>query len=115
TIPATLPPFSRVGGKINVTVSAMGDARSLQGGILLATSLYGADGSVYVVAQGPISIAGFEAQAGSTVSSKGVLTNGYISNGGIVEKEIAFALNQMSSINIGLRNPDITTAKYITE
>lgn len=115
TVTANLPPFSRLGGKINVTVSAMGDARSLQGGILLATSLYGADGQVYVVAQGPISIAGFEAQAGATTVTKGVPTNGFISNGGIVEKEIAFSLNNMSSVNIGLRNPDITTAKHVAE
>jgi flagellar P-ring protein precursor FlgI len=115
TVTATLPPFSRAGGKINITVSAMGDARSLQGGVLLATSLYGADGQVYVVAQGPISIAGFEPQNGTTVTNKGVPTNGYIANGGIVEKEIPFALNKMASIDIGLRNPDITTAKYITE
>lgn len=115
TVTATLPPFSRTGEKLNVTVSAMGDAKSLQGGVLLATSLYGADGQVYVVAQGAISISGFEAQAGATTTNRGVMTNGYITDGGIVEKEIPFALNKMTSMNIGLRNPDITTAKYITE
>jgi flagellar P-ring protein precursor FlgI len=115
TVTATLPPFSRAGGKINVNISAMGDAKSLQGGILLATSLYGADGEVYVVAQGPISIAGFEAGGGGTTVTKGVPTNGFIANGGIVEKEIPFALNKMSSLNIGLRNPDISTAKHVAE
>lgn len=115
TVTATLPPFSRAGGKINVNISAMGDAKSLQGGVLLATSLYGADGEVYVVAQGPISIAGFEAGGGGTTVTKGVPTNGFIANGGIVEKEIPFALNKMSSLNIGLRNPDISTAKHVAE
>lgn len=115
TVTATLPPFSREGGRINVNVSAMGDAKSLQGGMLLATALYGADGKVYVVAQGPISIAGFEASGAGTTITKGVPTNGFIANGGIVEKEINFALNDMSALNIGLRNPDITTAKHMVE
>lgn len=115
TVTATLPPFARSGGRINVSVSAMGDAKSLQGGTLLATALYGADGQVYTVAQGAISIAGFEAGGGGTTVTKGVPTNGFIANGGIVEKEIAFSLNNMASINIGLRNPDITTAKHIAE
>ncbi len=115
TVTATLPPFSRAGGKINVSVSAMGDARSLQGGILLATALYGADNEVYVVAQGPISIAGYEAGGGGTTVTKGVPTNGFIADGGIIEKEIPFSLNKMSALNIGLRNPDITTAKHLAE
>jgi len=115
TVTATLPPFSRSGGKINVSVSAMGDAKSLQGGTLLATALYGADGEVYAVSQGPISIAGFEAGGGGTTVTKGVPTNGFIANGGIIEREIDFALNKMASINIGLRNPDISTAKHVAE
>ncbi len=115
TVTATLPPFSRSGGKINVTVSAMGDAKSLQGGMLLATSLYGADGEVYAVAQGPISISGFEASGGSTTVTKGVPTNGFVADGAIIEREIDFSLNKMASLNIGLRNPDISTAKHITE
>jgi len=115
TVTAKLPPFSRSGNKINVSVSAMGDARSLQGGILLATSLYGADGEVYSVAQGAISIAGYEAGGGGTTITKGVPTNGFIADGGIIEREIDFALNKMSSLNIGLRNPDIETAKHVAE
>jgi flagellar P-ring protein precursor FlgI len=115
TVTATLPPFARSGGKINVSVSAMGDARSLQGGTLLASALYGADGQVYAVAQGSISIAGFEASAGGASVTKGVPTNGFIANGGIIEKEIEFSLNSLSSLNIGLRNPDISTAKHVAE
>jgi len=115
TVTATLPAFARTGGKINVSVSAMGDARSLQGGILLATVLYGADGEVYAVAQGPISIAGYEAGGAGTTVTKGVPTNGFIADGGIIEREINFTLNNMSSLNIGLRNPDISTAKHVAE
>jgi len=115
TITATLPPFARSGGKINVTVSAMGDARSLQGGMLLATALYGADGEVYAVAQGPLSIAGFEAGGGGTTITKGVPTNAFIADGAIIEREIDFALNKMASLNIGLRNPDMSTAKHVAE
>jgi len=115
TVTATLPAFARTGSKLNVTVSAMGDARSLQGGILLATVLYGADGEVYVVAQGPVSIAGFEAQGGGTTVLKGVPTNGFIADGGIIEREIPFQLNKMASLNIALRNPDISTAKHVAE
>ena len=113
TVTATLPPFSRSGGKINITVSAMGDAKSLQGGTLLATALYGADGQVYAVAQGAVSIAGLD--VAGNVTPKGVATNGFIANGAIIEKEVDFALNKMSSINIGLRNPDISTAKNVAE
>jgi len=115
TVTASLPPFSRTGGKINVTVSAMGDAKSLQGGMLLASALYGADGEVYAVAQGPISIAGFEAGGASATVTKGVPTNGFIANGATIEREVNFSLNAMPSLNIGLRNPDITTAKHVAQ
>ena len=115
TVTATLQPFARTGSKMNVSVSAMGDARSLQGGILLATGLYGADGEVYSVAQGPISIAGFEAGGGGTTVTKGVPTQGFIADGATIEKEINFKLNSMSSLNIALRNPDISTAKHVAE
>lgn len=115
TVTANLQPFARNGSRINVSVGAMGDAKSLQGGTLLATALYGADGEVYAVAQGPISIAGFEASSGGTSVTKGVPTNGFIANGAIVEKEIVFDLNKMASLNLALRNPDITTAKRVAE
>lgn len=115
TVTATLQAFARTGSRINISVSAMGDAKSLQGGTLLATVLYGADGEVYAVAQGPVSIAGFEAGGAGATVTKGVPTNGFIANGAIVEKEINFALNTLSSLNIALRNPDITTAKRLTD
>lgn len=114
TVTANLHGFARTGGKIDVEVSALGDARSLLGGTLLATPLYGADGEVYAVAQGSIAIDGFEAQgqSGSSIT-KGVPTGGFIANGAIVEREIDFAMNQMQSVKLALRNPDLTTATDI--
>ncbi len=115
TVTAMLPPFARTGGKIDVTVSAMGDAKDLTGGTLLATSMYGADNEVYAVAQGSISIGGFKAgsdAAGVTIT-KGVPTSGFIADGGMVEKEINFALNSLSELKMALRNPDISTAQEI--
>ncbi len=111
TVTAKLPPFARAGSNIDISISAMGDAKSLMGGTLLATSLLGPDGNVYAVAQGPITIGGFEASGASgSAITKGVPTNGFISNGAIVEREIDFHLNDMASVRLSLRNPDITTA-----
>lgn len=115
TVTATLPPFARTGSKIDVTVSAMGDAKNLAGGTLLATPLYGADGEVYVVAQGSLSIGGFRAQGESATITKGVPTSGFIANGGVVERETDFNLNRMQEIKLALRNPDITTAQRVSD
>ena len=114
TVTAKLPPFARAGSSIDIGISAMGDAKSLQGGTLLATSLLGPDGNVYAVAQGPITIGGFEASGASGTSiTKGVPTNGFISNGAIVEREIDFHLNDLPTMRLSLRNPDITTANNV--
>lgn len=114
TVTATLPAFARQGGKMDVRVSAMGDATSLQGGVLLATPLMGADGEVYAVGQGPISIGGFTASGASGSSvTKSIPTTGTIANGGIVEKETGFELNQLASLALSLKNPDISTAMQI--
>jgi flagellar P-ring protein precursor FlgI len=117
TVTALLPPFSRNGSPVDVTISAMGDAKDLTGGTLLATSLYGADGEVYAVAQGSVSIGGFKATSpkGETTVTKGVPTSGYIANGALVEKEIDFNLNSMSQLKMSLRNPDVTTAQQISD
>jgi flagellar P-ring protein FlgI len=114
-VTATLPPFASQGSHIDVSIGTMGDAKSLQGGLLLVTPLQGADGEVYAVAQGTIS-SGFSAggQSGSTVT-KGVPTSGRIVNGAIVEREINFHLADMSSMRLSLRNPDFTTAKRIAD
>lgn len=115
TVTASLPPFARTGGKIDVGLSAMGDAKSLLGGTLLATPLYGADGEVYAVAQGSVAIGGFEASGDSGSSiTKGVPTSGIISNGAVVEREVDFRLNEMESIKLALRNPDLRTAENVS-
>lgn len=116
TITGRLPAFARAGSMMDVNISAMGDAKSLLGGTLLATALYGADGNVYAVAQGPVTIGGFQAEGDSgSAITKGVPTNGFISNGAIVEREVEFALNDMNSVRLALRNPDISTAHSVAE
>ena len=116
TVTGKLPPFSRAGSNIDITISAMGDAKSLQGGTLLATSLLGPDGNVYAVGQGPITVGGFAAEGASGTSiTKGVPTNGFIPNGAIVEREVGFKLNDMASVRLSLRNPDITTATNVAK
>ena len=113
-VTATLPPFTNQGSRIDVTVSTLGDAKSLQGGTLLVTPLLGADSQVYSVAQGSVSVAGFSAggEAGGGVT-QGTPTAGRISSGAIVEREIPFELAAMTSTRLALRNPDFTTARRI--
>ena len=90
TVTAELHAHARQGSRVDVTVSALGDAKSLLGGTLLATPLYAADGEVYAVAQGALTVGGFEASGGSAVISKGVPTSASLPGGAIVEKEIGF-------------------------
>lgn len=113
TVTATLPPFAREGSKVNITVSTLGDARSLQGGVLLGTPLMGADDKVYAVAQGSVLTEGFSAGGQDTGISKGVPTNGFVPGGAIVEREIAFDFNAMEMLDLALINPDISTALRI--
>jgi len=112
-VTASLPPFAPQGTRIDVTVSAMGDSKSLQGGTLLATPLLGADGEVYAVSQGPVAISGFTAEGEASKITRGVPTVGRIANGGVVEREIDFALNKLSTLRLSLRNPDLTTARRV--
>ncbi len=115
-VTATLPPFSRQGSRIDVTVSALGDASNLIGGTLLVTPLMGADGQVYAVAQGQTTIAGFSAKGSSGSSlTQGVPTSGRIVSGAIVEREIDFDLASLEVLNIALRNPDLTTARHVAQ
>lgn len=114
-VTSTLPPFARQGTRIDVTVSALGDASSLLGGTLLVTPMVGADGEVYSVAQGQIAVGGFAAQGAATTITKGVPTSGRIPNGGIIERELLFDMAKMSDIRISLRNPDLTTARRISQ
>src|SRR5499426_3744840 len=112
-VTANLPAFGTQGTRIDVTVSAMGDAKSLQGGTLLVTPLLGADGNVYAVGQGSLAIGGFAAEGEAAKIVRGVPTVGRISNGAIIEREIEFALNKLGQLRLALRNPDFTTAKRI--
>ncbi|WP_249696262.1 flagellar basal body P-ring protein FlgI [Stappia sp. WLB 29] len=110
-VTANLPAFSTQGTRIDVSVSALGDADSLQGGTLLVTPLLGADGEVYAIAQGPLAIGGFSAQGDAASVVRGVPTSGRIANGALVEREIDFKLASMTSLRLALRNPDLTTAR----
>src|SRR6187551_2198022 len=112
-VTANLPAFGTQGTRIDVTVSALGDSKSLQGGTLLVTPLLGADGNVYAVAQGSLAIAGFAAEGAAASVTRGVPTNGRIPNGAIIEREIEFALNRLPNVRLALRNADFTTAKRI--
>ena len=114
-VTATLPPFSRQGSRLDVSISAIGTAESLQGGTLLVTPMVGADGEVYAVAQGNLAVGGFSAAGNAQTVVKGVPTSGRIANGGIVEREIDFNLNSMQNMSVVLRNPDFTTASRIAE
>jgi flagellar P-ring protein FlgI len=112
-VTATLPPFATQGTRLDITVSALCDSKSLQGGTLLVTPLLGADGEVYGVSQGAVAISGFAAEGDSAKITRGVPTVGRIANGALVEREIDFQLNRQSTLRLALRNPDFTTAKRI--
>ncbi len=115
-VTAKLPAFAAAGSPIDTAVSAMGDAKSLQGGTLLVTPLLGADGQAYAVAQGTVATGSISAggASGSSVS-KGVPTAGRIASGAIVEREIGFQLANMAELRMTLRNPDFSTASKIAE
>ena len=114
-VTATLPPFARHGTQIDVTVSALGDAKSLRGGTLLVTPLLGADGEVYAVAQGNPAVGGFSAGGKGTTVTKGVPTSARIANGAIVEREVGFEMVNMKRVKLSLRNPDFTTARRVAQ
>ncbi|MEM6627272.1 MAG: flagellar basal body P-ring protein FlgI [Pseudomonadota bacterium] len=113
-VTANLPPFSANGGRIDVTVSALGDADSLEGGTLLVTPLLGADGQAYAVAQGSVAVGGFTASgdSGSGVTQN-IPTNGRIPNGAVIERELPFNIAAQTTLRLSLRNPDFTTAQRI--
>jgi flagellar P-ring protein precursor FlgI len=113
---ATLPPFARIGKKLDVMVSSVGDAKSLQGGTLLLTALKGVDGKVYALAQGPIVVGGFGVggDAGGGVT-KNHPTAGRIANGATVEKEVTLSLDNRKEVTLVLENPDFMTATRVAE
>lgn len=112
-VTANLPPFSRTGSRIDIAVSALGDATNLTGGTLLVTPLLGADGEVYAVAQGAIVTGAVSARGAAGSVTRGVPTAGRIANGATVEREIAFRFAATNQLRLALRNPDLTTARRI--
>jgi flagellar P-ring protein precursor FlgI len=114
-VTATLPAFARQGSRLDVTVSALGDAKSLEGGTLLVTPLYGADGEIYAVGQGQVAIGGFVAQGQAESVSRGVATSARIAAGAIIEREVGFELDQLERVRLALRNPDFTTAERVAQ
>lgn len=114
-VTATLPPFPKPGTKVDALVSAIGDAKSLQGGALLLTPLKGPDGKVYALAQGPVSIGGFIGGGAGTTVQKNHLTSGKVPQGVIIEQDLPFTLGVTGEIKIFLHRPDFTTATEITK
>lgn len=114
-VTANLPPFAKQGDRIDVTVSSIGDAKSLQGGTLIMTPLRGPDGNVYAVAQGPVSIGGYNAGAGGTRVRKNHPTVGRIPNGAIVERQVNVDINSKNSFVLALKSPSFTMATRIAK
>ncbi len=112
-VTAELPAFAHSGSRIDIAVSALGDATNLTGGTLLVTPLLAADGEVYAVGQGALSTGAIAARGAASSVTRGVPTAGRIPNGATVEREIAFELDKSNILRLGLRNSDLTTARRI--
>jgi flagellar P-ring protein precursor FlgI len=110
---ATLPPFSTPGYKVDITVSSAGDARSLEGGILLMTPLYGPDGQIYAQAQGPLVLGGYMATGGGNTKLSNHPTTGRVPGGALVERAVPFELKQMRVVSVVLNDADFHTAEQM--
>ncbi|MFM2279621.1 MAG: hypothetical protein RLZZ444_1852 [Pseudomonadota bacterium] len=114
-VTANLPPFASPGSRMDVSVSSLGDATSLRGGTLVMTSLTGADGQIYAVAQGPIIVSGFSASGDAAQLTQGVATAGRVPNGAIIEKPLPSRFKDSVNLVLQLRNPDFSTAVRMTD
>ena len=114
-VTARLPPFVSAGERIDVSVSSLGDATSLRGGTLVLTPLTGVDGNAYAVAQGAISVTGFQATGEAEKLSEGTPTGGRIPGGALIERELSADFNDVASLSLKIRNPDFATASRIAE
>ena len=114
-ITATLPPFARPGMKVDITVSSVGDAKSLEGGVLLMSSLRGPDGQVYAEAQGPLALGGYTEGLAGNSKAVNHPTVGRVPEGGIVEREVAVDLSRFSTVSLLLRNSDFMAARDIAD
>lgn len=112
-VTATLPPFATPGTRLDVTVSSAGDARSLEGGLLLLTPLYAADGQVYAAAQGPLTLGGYSAGTGGNAKELNHPTVGRIPGGGLVERDSSIDLEKMNVLNVLLSEPNFSTAEQV--
>lgn len=112
-VTAILPPFAKQGNKLDVEVASIGDAKSLLGGTLLMTPLRGADGEVYAVAQGAVTLGGYTTGAAGSGSMKNHPSAGRIGNGALVERELGFAFEKNRSLTINLLRPDFTTVAHL--
>ncbi len=110
-VTATLPAFASPGMKIDLTVSSAGDAKSLEGGVLLLTSLRGADGQVYAEAQGPLVLGGYSEGVAGNLRQVNLPTTGRVPNGGIIEREVSVDLSRLRTVSLLLRNEDFTAAR----
>lgn len=114
-ITASLPPFARPGSRLDITVSSAGDAKSLEGGVLLMSALHGPDGQVYAEAQGALVVGGYSAGGGPNSKQVNTPTVGMVPNGAIVERDTAVDLHDFKVVSLLLRNPDFTTAREIAD
>jgi flagellar P-ring protein precursor FlgI len=115
-VTASLPPFARQGTRMDVQVSSLGDAKSIQGGTLVDTPLFGGDGQVYAVAQGAVSIGGgFAAHAAGATATKSHPTAGIVTDGALVERDVPVTLGAGGVLMVALRKPDFTTAQRLAD
>jgi flagellar P-ring protein precursor FlgI len=110
---ATLPPFARPGNRLDVTISSAGDARSIEGGLLLMAPLYGPDGQIYAEAQGPLVLGGYSISSNGSSRSLNHPTTGRIPSGAIVERAVPLDLAQMRHLSLLLNDPDFRTAEMM--
>lgn len=114
-VTAALPPFARAGARVDVSISAIGDASSLHGGTLVMTPLNGADGQIYAVAQGNVIAGGVSVTGQAAQEVRGVPTAGSIPFGARVEREVDFSLSSLSTLRLALRQADFSTAERIEQ
>lgn len=114
-VTATIPSYYKPGSTYDIQVSSMGDARSLQGGILLMTPLSGPDGTVYGLAQGPMTVGGYDLQSNGTQVAKNSVCSGRIPNGGMLERAIPGSLSSDGTLRVQLNDPDFTTARRLAD
>ena len=114
-VTAQLPAFAEPGMKMDITVSSVGDAKSIEGGVLLLTALHGADGQVYAEAQGPLTTGGYSEEMSGNLRAVNYPTVGLIANGAIIERPAALDLHGLHKISFLLRNADFTAARDIAD